>query len=817
MLLKQKRSNNTESIKEDIDKNSSNIRKYINNQKYQRIIAGKIDKETEDSLQVTDSLLKAVEDINMEMEKYNQHIDRTVQVSSEVGAFSEEVNASVHETMKVIDDTIEKAENGQVAVKDVIESIDSVKNTVDNMKLVLENLEDKSKQIKGIVDTIKGIAKTTHLLSLNANIEAARAGDAGKGFAVVAGEVKKLAQNSSVYADKIDTIISEMTNVTNQTLDIVTEGIEKVVGSTDVARSAGVAIEEMMTSVERTKQISEQISEAVNEQTDKNQYMISVIDDLVDIADRVKSFNENISINADRQRASLITLRSTISDLNDLTEQDKNLSVEVDKINFSMISSEIESFDPAIAFDINTSDLLSKINMGLVKFGTGMEVIAAIAKSWHIEDDNVTWTFNLRKDVRFHNGRNLTARDVKFSFERLLSRDLNSVNRWFLSMIKGEEEYYQGKSREVEGIQITGEYSFRIVLKYPYGSFINNLAHCSCCILPKEEIKDIAVKPVGAGPFKFISNDKDKKELVLHKVEGYPLGEALIDIIKISYNYENQIERFLAGDIDYINVDSKNKDIIKEAGFTIKRTESIGKRFLPFNFRSNNPLVNNKEARQALNYCIDRERIIKEALAGMEVPAKGPFPSIILSDSNLKGYSRNINKAKELMKKSGITGGTLTIHTSSNSRNKLYDKKVVEILHENLREIGITLKSKEINGQDYYKEETLKNCDLITYGWIGDSGTADNFIEPLIDINNGSNKNKYNNPELMLMLEEAKKTKNPYKYKELICSIQDKIVEDSPWIFISNICTSYSYGKNVKGLRVHPSNMVRLSDVWKEE
>lgn len=789
--------------------------KDTNRQIYQNIISKRILNETEETLDVSDILIKSVEDINIEMEKQSEHIAKTVDVASEVGAFSEEVNAGADETMKIIDDTLGKAKAGQLSVENVITSINTIRDTVENMKSVIQELTEKYKKIRGIVDTIKEVAKTTHLLSLNANIEASRAGDAGKGFAVVAGEVKKLAENSSKSADEIDHIISEVTRVTDNTFSIIIQGTEKVAESTKVAGDAGQAIDAMMDSVEKTKAIAEQISNAVKQQTDKNQYMISVIDDMVQAADKVKSFNENISVNADRQKAVLNNLKQTIGNLSKLSSAD-NTELEAEKTTFSMSASALKTTDPSMVTDINDSNIVTPMNLGLVQFGPDTEVIGAIAKTWHLESDNVTWNFIMRKDMKFHNGRNITARDVKYSYERLLSSRLNSPNRWFLSMIKGAEDFYHGRTDEVPGIIITGDYSFKIVLQYPYSSFINNLAHCSCSILPREEFDNMGIKPVGAGPFKFANWDKEKKEITLEKFKDYALGEALIDNIRITLDAEDTFEQFENGGLDYIVVNASNVDKVKQNNYKIDIAQCIGLRFLAFNYRSSNPIIKSRDARQAINYCVDKERIIKEALGGFETVSRGAFPASILNNSTLTGYTRNVNKAKELMKKSGIVSGSLTLQISENSDKKAFQYGLSKILKENLKEIGIELKITEVSSSKYYDEESFRKSDMFTYGWLGDSGTADNFIEPLIDINNTSNRSKYNNPELMKLLEEAKKTRNPYKYREILCTIENKIMEDAAWVPLSNICVSYTYKDNIKGLRVHPLNIINFTDIWKE-
>lgn len=790
------------------------LTKIVNRQKYQKLITMKADKDVEESLDVTEILLKSVEDINLEMDKQNNHIEKTVRASFEVSEFSKEVNAKVDETIIIIDSTLEKAAFGQQSVINVMESIQNVQRTVENMRSIMMELVEKSNRIKGIVGTIKGIAKTTHLLSLNANIEAARAGDAGRGFAVVAGEVKKLAENSSISANEIDNIILDISKVTDETLNIIMEGITKVVDSKKTADDAGKAIDYMMKSVEDTKTISQNIASAVKEQTNKNKYMSSVINDMVIASERVKNFNENISVNVDRQKASLNILKDTIKNLNEISQFNNNEELAT-KSTFTMYSAEAKSFDPAMAIEIATTKSLSPINIGMVQFGIGTEVIGALAKNWHVEEDDITWNFNLRKNMKFHNGRNITSKDIKYTYERLLSKKLDSPNRWFLSFIKGAEDFFLGKKSEVEGIILNGDYNLKIILEYPYSSFVNNLAHCSCSILCKEEINNFNSTPVGAGPYKFFKQDTENKQLVLKKVKDYPLGEALMDEIIVRGGIDNSIDDFLKNELDYVEVSANNISKVVNAGYEIKRTECIGSRFILFNFKSNNVLVRNKNLRQAINYCIDKEKIIVEGLVNTEVPAKGIFPTSIIDNTALVGYRRDLNKAKELMKKSNINSGTLTFPVTINENKKGLQYMLADIIGANLKEIGITLNVIELDAETYSKQSG--NYDMQLYGWLGDSGTADNFIEPLIDINNTSIKNTYNNPRLMEMLDLAKKSRNPYKYRELMCNIEKEMVEDAPYIFLSHICVSYALSNKIKGLKVHSLNMINLENIWKED
>ncbi|MBU5590365.1 hypothetical protein KQI89_01175 [Clostridium sp. MSJ-4] len=790
-------------------------------QEYQINIADRILNEGEETLEATEVLLNSVEDINKQIELNEKHIANTFQASNEVGEFSHIVFKRVDETIKEINSTLEKSKSGYEAVNSSISSIETIKETVENMHQVILELIEKSEKINGFVDTIKNISNTTNLLSLNANIEAARAGDAGRGFAVVAGEVKKLAESSSKSANEIGDIIKDIASTTNKTNTIMQQSIERVINSTEEAKKVEEAINHIIESVSRTQQISLDIEEAIKQQVKKNDYLVATMEDMEKGSLELKTHNENTSINAFRQKYSLNKLKDSINTLNNISKsmktlvQDKEEKLNDEKITLNIKFSKIYTLDPVKVLYADNVKALYPIHMGLVQFGSGVDIIGGIAKSWHLESDNVTWNFILRRDIKFHNGRNVKSEDVKYSFERFLSRETNSDNRWILNFIKGAKEFYNGESKVISGIKIINDYQIKLILENPYASFLNNLAFISCSIIPKECAKNIEVNPIGIGPYKFVSyNEKDDK-LVLEKVKDYPLGSGLADEIIIHTSSESLAEDFINNKLDYTPVNASNVDEIKKAGYEINKKESLGAKYLAFNFTSNNPLIENRYVRLAINYALDRERIIKEGLKDLENPSQYIFPE----GFNLNGrekIKRDISKAKDYMKKSGVKQGTITLLINSLTKNSHYAKSLIKVLKENLNEIGLQLKTVEVEQKNYTKAEFKKKGDILYSGWIGDTGTPDNYIEPFIDPDGIANIGGYTNENLIELIEEVKAIKNPYKYREKIAHIEEILKEECPYIFVSVSCNCYATKNNVKGITVTPINLIKLQDVWKE-
>lgn len=183
------------------------------------------------------------------------------------------------------------------------------------------------------------------------------------------------------------------------------------------------------------------------------------------------------------------------------------------------------------------------------------------------------------------------------------------------------------------------------MLYRPYGKFANNLAHCACAIIPKESFNSNSTLPIGAGPFKVVEIDSTK--CIFEKFEDYTLDVPIIDRIEVSFEKPKDIiQDFKNGKYDYIYVSGKETEKLEDRAKNIQIAECISSRYMLFNFHSKNPIVHSKEARQAINYCLDRKNIVKTLLKGIDKPCGRVFPKSLLENSTLKEYTYNISKAK---------------------------------------------------------------------------------------------------------------------------------------------------------------------------
>lgn len=796
-------------------KNNSNdnITLLKNNQEH---MVDRISKRIEETVFNVEELIEIIGNISRFVVIQMDSIGRVAEEINNYSALAEEVYASTANSKEKSEETLGIAKEGNKAADSSIKAMNEIEKSVDYIREVVNNLNIKSQQINEMLKVIKEIAEQTNLLSLNASIEAARAGEAGRGFSVVAAEVKKLSQRSAESAEKISRTVMEINESIRLTTDAMGNSTNKVKEGVAIANNTMEVFNKIIEAVGTTAEVTEGINKAVNEQTSSLEKIINSTKDMNKISERFMSMVESASMNTQYTKTSIESLFETSKNLKSVTNE---LLKTV--ISFGTSSSRLktflggkpESLDPVITFDALSDKLLVNVHSGLLIQGNSTDVMPGIAKSWYMEEDNLTWVFNLRKGARFHNGREITAEDVKYSLERVLSPKLNSANAWFLYLVDGSEEYRRGMSQDVKGIRVIDKYRISIKLSQPYSGFILNLAQKCCVIMPKEDVEKGIF--TGCGPYKISSMDENK--FVLSSFKDYFGGCPYIDYIEITCNGENSVEDFLQGKYDFITISSKEAyEKLKRSKYADKiRMKSVmSTTYGGFNLKSNSIFAKDVEVRQAINYAVNKEKIIKEIMGGIVVESKGPFPPSIIDNGYLKGFGYNPQKAREILKKKGITklNEKLIFLGREGATPSNYDR-LIEYIANDLKEIGIESDVVRVPASEYMKPESLAKCHVFMYGWVADTGDPDNYLEPLFVPGNITNYTGYENKEMLSLMKKAREIVNPEKRLEIYKKIQDLIINDCPWIFLYHPEQGFIARDGVIGVQLSSLGKIKFDDI----
>lgn len=786
--------------------------------KYKQNVVERLVNKIDEAAFATDNLIKITyylaDHVEIQMDSINNVIEEIEQYS----ALAEEVYANTENSRQIALDTLDIAYTGNDAVNDSIRAMEEIERSVTLVKDVVNSLNEKSKHIDQMLKVIDDISRNTNLLALNAAIEAARAGEAGRGFAVVADEVKKLADNSASSAKQISQTIKEIDEEIMNTVKAMDDSMVKIKEGMNIANNTMLVFEKIITAVNSTTKVIEEINDAISKQTENLENIIRCTGDMTDNSNKVISLVDIASLNTQYTKTSLDMLSEVSRDLKRISDKLINViddGEDVETVLNIAINSKPLTFDPHDMVDQDTAIILSNVYGSLLYVGSSGEASPGVAKSWYVEEDGVTWVFSLRKGAKFHNGREITAEDIKYSYERLMDPKLKCPNASFMEHIEGAVDYMKGKANEVTGIKVLDKYRLSIKLTSPYSGFLLNLGQFYTCILDKEDVE--RGKLTGCGPY--ILEEATDEYCVLRGFKDYFGGAPYIDMVVVNYRDENIAKAFIEGKYDLITVNSKEdlSTIRNKADANIDLFDVMGTFYVGFNLEGNSLFAKSKEARHALNYGINRKRIIDEILGDLGEEARGPVPPTIVPWDGLPAYSYSIPKAKEILTQEGLytSARPIKILLRDEPENALF-YRISDYVIRDLNELGIKTEIIKVSSQDYLKLEFLATCDIFIGRWIADTGDPDNFLQPNFDYDSLMNFTRYNNPQVMELMDRAKEIINPNKKIELYKEIQNAIMEDCPWIPLYHPKNAIVSRKNIAGARINPLGFINYENILKQ-
>jgi len=405
-------------------------------------------------------------------------------------------------------------------------------------------------------------------------------------------------------------------------------------------------------------------------------------------------------------------------------------------LNIALGEDIFNGFYPWMGFiNYQTLSINSNIFNSLVEFDEAFQIIPDLAESW-VNPNNITWRFNLRRNVRFHNGNNFSAEDVKYSIE-LIKGDSNNSLYNFLSMVKE--------------VIIVDDFTVDIVTIEPYPLLLNKLVFIF--MISKQYHEQISdSNPIGTGPYKFSDYLKDNY-LVLERFEGY--WKKKPDFKKVTFkffdHYEDKLNTFLEGNADMIDIidpcdydNLSQKTGIKILPFTFNTVT-----YLSFNFVENNPF-SDVRVRKAIYHAIDIDEIINNATDCYAEPASQFVSQYIFGyNSEIKRLSYDLEKAWQYMKDAGYEDGFEII---LDCREGEVRENASRIIADQLSLINITVEVNILPRSDFFSKISNRNSSFYFVGWAVDSGDAGEIFDNIlrsVDIENGfgfSNFGNYSNP-----------------------------------------------------------------------
>jgi peptide/nickel transport system substrate-binding protein len=469
----------------------------------------------------------------------------------------------------------------------------------------------------------------------------------------------------------------------------------------------------------------------------------------------------------------------------------------------------ISSLDPAFAKSQATMWPAHQIFNTLVEVDDSLHIVPSLAKSWIISSDRLTFTFFLRDDVFFHDddafpaskGRRLTAKDIEYSFARIIDKKTASPGSWI----------FNGKVDPVDPFRAIDDTTFQLKLIRPYHPILGILSMQYCSIVPKEAIDkygaDFRRHPVGSGPFQFVAW-QEGQALVLKKHSNYfekdSAGNRLpyLDGIKITF-YDSKATEFLLlrqKQIQFMNdIDASFKDEILTKKGTLREgwegkialwvNPYLNVEYFGILIDSTNELVKNsplrsKKIRQAINYGFDRRKMVLYLRNSLGTPAESGFVPMGLpsfDSSVVKGYNYDPVKSRQLLMEAGFPNGTglpviklLTIAIYAEMAN---------FIARQLEEVGIPVQVEVVQKALLLEMTSNSTAPFFRASWIADYPDAENYLAVFYSKNPAPpNYTRYKNPRFDALFEKALREEiDSVRYK-LYQEADKMVIDDAPVI-----------------------------------
>lgn len=477
------------------------------------------------------------------------------------------------------------------------------------------------------------------------------------------------------------------------------------------------------------------------------------------------------------------------------------------------LNSNPTTLDPALVTDVQGGGIAAKLFNGLVRYNEHLELVPDLARSWKLSRDQLTYVFHLRRDVTFSNGRTVTAKDVKYTFERVLTPATKAPLTWVLDRIAGARRMLDGKADDLSGVRVVDDHTLTIRLEKPFGPFLSLLAMTTAYVVPREEVerlgRDFGTHPVGSGPY-VLKEWKHGQSLVLRARSDYYEGGPNLKglFYRIIPEDLTAVLEFETGRLDVLQIPAS--EYRRYTTDPLWRDHVYGRPGLNSYYLGLNctrPPFNDIRVRHAVNYAIDRQRILDTVFERRGVLAAGPIPPGLWKDNVLprkvQGYAYDPDRARKLIREAGAEGETVKIYIS----NEPEVLDIIEVVQSYLVKAGLKVQITQLDWSAFKHAVNEGEPDAFWLSWWADYPDPENFLFPLFasaSVGPGGNRTRCLDPELDRLIATAQRTMNERQRYRLYREAEDRVIRNAPWVFMWHRGDYYVVQPWVKGFKVYP-------------
>jgi oligopeptide transport system substrate-binding protein len=482
------------------------------------------------------------------------------------------------------------------------------------------------------------------------------------------------------------------------------------------------------------------------------------------------------------------------------------------------------TLDPAVSSEMTSHGYVFQIFSGLVRIDDNLIPAPDIARSWDVSQDGKTYTFHLRRDAKFHNGREVKADDFKYSWERACAPATGSQTApTYLGDIVGVKDMLAGKANSISGVRVIDDYTLEVTIDAPRSYFLSKLTYPTTFVVDKDNVASGGtwwLSPNGTGPFK-LKEWKQGNRLVLEKNRLYHGEVAKVDSVVFQLLAGVPMSLYETGDIDVTGVSLSDLDRVADKSGPFYHELSINQELSLYyiGFNAKRPPFDDANIRRAFTMALDKDKMASLVYKDMVQRADGILPPGIPGfNKDISGLKFDVNQAKQLIKESkyGDVSKLPPITITTSGYGATISQSLEAIIYQWRENLGVEVKVRQLDPQTFFYHLMEEKDGMFDIGWIADYPHPQDFLELLFRTGTENNYGEYSNPEIDALLDKASVELDSQKSMELYQQIEQKLVNDAaclPLWFSKNYLLVKPY---VKGYVVNPLGVAVLNRVYIE-
>jgi len=483
------------------------------------------------------------------------------------------------------------------------------------------------------------------------------------------------------------------------------------------------------------------------------------------------------------------------------------------------------TLDPAVSGEALSHEYIMQIFGGLVRLDDNLEPVPDIAERWEVSGDGMTYTFYLRKDVRFHDGREVKAGDFKYSWERACDPDTSSRTALaYLGDIVGVAEVLAGQTEEISGLRVINDYTLEVTIDAPKSYFLAKMSYPTSFVVDRDNASSGGEwwrQPNGTGPFRLLEW-QEQSQLVLGRNELYYGEVAQVEAVVFQLYAGVPMNLYETGEIDVSGVSIYYIDRVTDERGPFYQDLRVYPElsFFYLSFNTTKPPFDDENIRRAFCHAVNKDKLASLVFRGMVQPASGILPPGMPGyNEGLAGLEYDIELARELINSSkyGDVSNLPPITVTDSGQGGFISSDLEAIIYEWRENLGVEVEVRQLEPERflYHLDEELD--EMYFSGWIADYPHPQDFLDILFRSGAENNYGGYSNPEVDALLDMAN--------LELDSRASLALYQQAEQIMVSEAaCLPLWFGQNyllvkpyVGGYELSPLGLPHLNKVTLEE